>query len=75
MKTILDTIKESAAITGLKPLIYFNNLQFFETITDPEEQKYMTASYKRVDNNHYVYFFYKRKQIGYLKLKPISVYS
>jgi len=75
MKDLTETIRESAEITGLRPLFYFNNMQFFDTITDQEEQKHITASYKRVDNNLYVYFFYKSKQIGYLKLKPITVYS
>lgn len=75
MKDLTETIRESAEITGLRPSFYFNNLQFFETLTDPEEQKFITASYKRVDNNHYIYFYYKRKQIGFLKLKPITVYS
>jgi len=74
MKTLSETISESAAITGLRPSFYFNNMQFFETLTDPEQQKFLTASYKRVDNFLYVYFYFKHKQIGYLKLKPISVY-
>ena len=75
MKTLIETISESAAITGLRPSFYFNNMQFFETLTDPEEQKHITASYKRVDNNHYIYFYDRRKQIGYLKLNPITLYS
>lgn len=75
MRNLSDTICESAEITGLRPTFYFNNLQFFDTLTNPEEQKYITSSYKRVDNNHYVYFYYKRKQIGFLKLKPITIYS
>ena len=75
MKDLTETIRESAEITGLRPSFYFNNMQFFDTITDPEEQKHITASYKRVDNNHYVYFYYKRKQIGFLRLKPITLYS
>lgn len=75
MKDLIDTISESAAITGLRPAFYFNNLQFFETLTDPEAQRLVTASYKRVDNNLYVYFYYKRKQIGYLKLTPITSYA
>ena len=74
MKTLIETISESAAITGLRPSFYFNNMQFFETLTDPEQQKFLTASYKRVDNFLYVYFYYKRKQIGYLKLNPITAY-
>ena len=74
MKNLFDTICESAVITGLRPSFYFNNMQFFDTMTDQEEQRFITASYKRVDNNHYIYFYYKRKQIGYLKLKPITVY-
>jgi len=74
MKNLIETISESAAITGLRPSFYFNNMQFFETLTDPEQQMFLTASYKRVDNFLYVYFYYKRKQIGYLKLKPITVY-
>lgn len=75
MKDLKETIRESAEITGLRPAFFFNNLHFFDTLTDQDEQKHITASYKRVDNNHYVYFFYKRKQIGYLKLKPITIYS
>lgn len=71
MRNIYDTITESAEITGLRPAFYFNNMHFFDTLTDPDEQKSITASYKRVDNNLFVYFFYKRRQIGYLKLKPI----
>lgn len=74
MKNLIETISESAAITGLRPSFYFNNMQFFETLTDPEQQKFLTASYKRVDNSLYVYFYFKRKPIGYLKLKPITVY-
>ena len=74
MKNLIETISESAAITGLRPSFYFNNMQFFETLTDPEQQKFLTASYKRVDNSLYVYFYYKRKQIGYLKLNPITAY-
>ena len=74
MKTLIETISESAAITGLRPSFYFNNMQFFETLTDPEQQKFLTASYKRVDNFLYVYFYYKHKQIGYLKLNPITAY-
>ena len=72
MKTLIETLCESAEITGLRPSFYFNNMQFFETLTDSEEQKYITSSYKRVDNKHFVYFFYKQKQIGYLMLKPIT---
>ena len=74
MKNLLETICESAEIKGLRPSFYFNNMQFFETLTDPEEQRFITSSYKRVDNKHFVYFFYKQKQIGYLMLKPITVY-
>ena len=72
MKNLIETISESAAITGLRPSFYFNNMQFFDTLTDPEEQKHVTASYRRLDNKHYIYFFYKRKQLGYLKLNPIT---
>lgn len=74
MKNLYETICESAEITGLRPSFYFNNMQFFETLTDPEEQKHVTSSYKRVDNKHYVYFNYRGKQIGYLMLRPITVY-
>ena len=74
MKTLIETISESAAIKGLRPSFYFNNMQFFETMTDPEQQKFLTASYKRVDNFLYVYFYFKSRQIGYLKLKPITAY-
>lgn len=74
MKNLIETISESAAITGLRPSFYFNNLQFFETVTDSEEQKHVTASYKRVNDKHYVYFNYRGKQIGYLMLRPITVY-
>ena len=74
MKNLTETICESAEITGLRPSFYFNNLHFFDTLTDPEEQRFITSSYKRVDNNHFIYFFYKHKQIGYLKLKPITIY-
>lgn len=72
MKSLLETICESSAITGLKPTFYFNNVDFFETMTNPEEQKFITAAYNQVKNNHYVYFYYKQKQIGFLKLKPIT---
>lgn len=72
MRNISDTIFENAEIKGLKPVIYFNTTQFFETMTDPNEQRFITASYKRTDNIHYVFFFYKNKQIGYVKLKPIN---
>lgn len=75
MKNLIETITESAAIKGLRPNFYFNNMQFFETLTDPEEQNSITASYKRVDNNHYIYFYHRKKQIGYLKLKPIVPYG
>ena len=74
MRTISETICESAVIKGLRPAFYFNNMQFFDTLTDPEEQKHITASYKRVDNKHYIYFFHRNKQIGYLNLKPITIY-
>lgn len=75
MKNIFDTICESAEIRGLKPSFYFNNMQFFDTITDQEESKHITASYKRVNDKHYVYFYYKQKQIGFLTLKPFVSYS
>ena len=74
MKNLIETISESAAITGLRPSFYFNNMQFFETLTDPEEQRHVTSSYKRVDNKHFVYLFYRGKQIGYLMLKPVTIY-
>ena len=73
MKDITEYLNEGSQITGLKPAFFFNNMEFFETMTDPEEQKFITSSYERKDNNHFVYFFYKQKQIGYLKLKPIRV--
>ncbi|MBQ8060606.1 MAG: hypothetical protein IJ205_01490 [Bacteroidales bacterium] len=72
MRNLIETICESAEIKGLRPSFYFNNMQFFDTLTGPEEQKHVTSSYKRVDNKHFVYFFYKQKQIGYLMLKPIN---
>ena len=75
MRNLTDIICEEASINGLKPIFYFNNMEFFETITDPEQQKFLTASYKRVDNNLFVYFYYKQNQIGYLKLKKIVPYS
>lgn len=74
MKNLTELIREDASINGLKPIFYFNNMEFFETITDPEQQKFLTASYKRVNNNLFVYFYYKQKQIGYLKLKKIVPY-
>ena len=73
MKNLTEIISESAEITGLKPYFYFNCMDFFEILTNQEEQKYIKASYKRKDNNHFVYFFYKNKQIGYVSLKPIVV--
>jgi hypothetical protein len=72
MKTLAERICENAEITGLRPMFFFNNMEFFETMTNPEEQKFITSSYRRVDNKHFIYFFYKRKQIGYLKLNPIT---
>ena len=74
MKNLTEIITESAEIKGLKPYFYFNCMDFFEILTNTEEQKFIKASYKRKDNNHYVYFFYKNKQIGYVSLKPISIY-
>lgn len=73
MKDITEYINEGAQITGLRPSFYFNNMDFFKTITNPEEQKHITASYEKAKDNHLVYFFYKQKHIGYLKLKPISL--
>lgn len=74
MKNLTEIITESAEIKGLKPFFYFNCMDFFEILTNTEEQKYITSSYKRKDNNHFIYFFYKHKQIGYLSLKPITAY-
>ena len=74
MKNLTELIREDASINGLKPIFYFNNMDFFETITDTEQQKFLTASYKRVNNNLFVYFYYKQKQIGYLRLKKINPY-
>ena len=72
MKTLAERFCENAEITGLRPMFFFNNMEFFETMTNPEEQKFITSTYRRVDNKHFIYFFYKRKQIGYLKLNPIT---
>lgn len=75
MKNLTELIREDASMNGLKPIFYFNNMDFFETITDTEQQKFLTAAYKRVNNNLFVYFYYKQKQIGYLKLKKIVPYG
>lgn len=72
MKSLSDTILENSSITNLKPIFFFNIMDFFETVTDQEEQKYLTATYKKVDNNYFIYFFHKQKQIGYLKLQQAS---
>lgn len=72
MKNLTETITESAEITGLKPEFYFSNMLFFDTLTDPEQQRYITSSYKRKGNKHCVFFFYKHRQIGYLRLNPID---
>lgn len=73
MKNITEILCESAEIKGLKPYFYFNCLDFFDMLTNQEEQKFISASYKRRGNDHIVYFFYKHKQIGYVSLKPINV--
>ena len=72
MKSITEIISENSCITGLRPYFFFNNMEFFETLTNQEEQKFITSSYKRVDSNHFIYFYYKQKEIGYLKLRPIT---
>lgn len=74
MRNIIDTIYEQASISGLKPIFYFSNMQFFDIVTDTEQQKYLTASIKRVDDNFYIYIYFKQKQIGYLKLKKQTQY-
>ena len=72
MKSLVETLNESSIPPVYKPIIFFNNMDFFETMTDPEEQKYLTSSMKKVDSNYFIYFFYKQKQIGYLKLQMAS---
>lgn len=74
MRNIIDTIYEQASISGLKPVFYFSNMQFFDIVTDTEQQKYLAASIKRVEDNFYIYIYYKQKQIGYLKLKKQTQY-
>ena len=69
MRNLSDMIYEQASISGLKPVFYFSNMQFFDIVADTEQQKYLTASIKRVDDNFYIYIYFKQKQIGYLKLK------
>lgn len=71
MKDLTEYINEGSQIKGLRPTFYFNNMEFFETMTNPDEQGHITASYEAKQDRHFIYFFYKMKQIGYLKLKPI----
>ena len=54
MKTLAERICENAEITGLRPMFFFNNMEFFETMTNPEEQKFITSTYRRVDNKHFL---------------------
>lgn len=75
MKQIIQTIFENDSAKSLKPIFYFTNMDFFDTITNPSERKFITASYKNVGKNRYVYFYYKNKQIGFLKLLCIDPVS
>lgn len=73
MKDLTEYINEGSQIKGLRPVFYFNNMDFFKTMTDPDEQKHITASYEKTNGNVLIYFFYKQQQVGYLKMKPISL--
>ena len=71
MKSLKDRFKADIVATGLKSVFYFKNTDFFETLTDAEQQKLSKANYVKRGNNRYVYFMKGSEQIGYLKLYPM----
>lgn len=68
MRSLKERFKADVVATGLKSVFYFKSTDFFETLTDSEQQKFIKANYVKRGNNRYVYFMKGNEQIGYLKL-------
>ena len=72
MKALKDSILENLSTTGLRPTLFFSNIDFFNILTDPDEHKNIFAKYVQSDKCRYVYFYRKGVTLGYLKLSNIT---
>ena len=69
MKNLIEIIQENnIEQRNLKPTFYFTCDDFFNVLTDIEQQKNIYATYKLIDNKRFIYFYNGNKQLGYLRL-------
>lgn len=69
MTDLYIQIQENLKDNNLMPTFFFTNIDFFETLTNPDERKKISATYSFQGGKHFIYFYRGNEQIGYLKLK------
>ena len=69
MKHLIEKIKDSYVEKHLKPSFYFKSDDFFNILTDTEQQKDIHATYKEENGKRCVFFFKGNIELGYLRLK------
>lgn len=74
MKNLIEIIKEdNIERRHLKPTFYYKCDDFFNVLTDIEQQKNIHATYKLIDNKRFIYFYNGKEQLGYLRLTHTDV--
>lgn len=74
MKNLIEIIQENnIEQRNLKPTFYFTCDDFFNVLTDIEQQKNIYATYQLIDNKRFIYFYNGNKQLGYLRLIHTNV--
>lgn len=69
MKDLIDTIKENKVCHRyLKPSFYFKCDDFFNILTDVEQQKHIHATYKHENGKRCIFFYKGKEELGYLRL-------
>jgi hypothetical protein len=69
MKNLIEIIKEeNIEQRHLKPTFYYKCDDFFNVLTNIEQQKNIHATYKLIDNKRFIYFYNGKEQLGYLRL-------
>ena len=69
MQDLIDVIQENNVVQKqLKPTFYYKCDDFFNVLTNIEQQKNIHATYKLIDNKRFIYFYNGKEQLGYLRL-------
>lgn len=75
MQDLIDVIQENNVVQKqLKPTFYYKCDDFFNILTDVEQQKDIHATYKLINNKRFIYFYKGNEQLGYLQLKHKNNY-